>query len=1261
MKKLLIILFILSLCITFAEAQTKTEVGTTKIFTPTINANAYYLGGYPLYVRTNNVSLSTRLGVDAGYSETETGVRGNVFLGYRAGYTNLAGTYNYFIGASAGYNNISGYSNTAIGSWANSANTTGNHNISIGYYSNYSYTGSYGYAIGENAGYYGTGVRNTYLGNLVASSSGNTATDNTFIGYSSGLSSTTGGNNSFTGSNAGYSNTTGTNNSYYGSNSGYTGSTNSNNSFYGYQTGYNNIGTYNAFYGYRSGYQNSSGNYNVFYGSQTGYSNTSGSNNTFIGNDAGLVNTTGTDNTFTGFSAGKSNAGSYNSFYGSNAGVSNTSGANNSFYGQGSGYLNTTGIRNTFIGTSSGYTNSTATDNVIVGFTAGQSNNASYNTFVGAYSAFSSTSATNNTFIGWRSGYQNTTGGNNTYIGYRAGESNSTGSGNVCIGYYSGEWNTESNKLYITNNTLGSVALDTAGVLVYGDFAKRRFRINGTLVVNGSPITSGPWILTGTKLNYTIPVEEDNSFTVMDYANGTNVIKINSLARTLVFDDAGLNDYKIRIGSNTVTDSTVATWGYAKAHGGGGSSQWTTSGSGIYYNTNDKSVAIGTAAGFPAKLDVAIDGDNFVTSNGTITGRFINNHDAQNAGDTSVALSARVVKVGAVTDQKQIGIYSQVDPSVTQPYAGIFLGGRVGIGKLNPIKTLDVDGSVGATSYYLNGVNLAPKLFYQKSIDSTSNALVNSDTSVNLLTLNISNGKLGRTKSTRFQNALTNPITGNGAGASTYLATYTGTNAIQPNAGLTYDATTLTVGSTATGNNFVVNATEGSELAPALTTGNWTLGTGWQYLTSPDRIDKNIDGTGTVTTTAATFVTAGAKYAVTIVVSAISGSTATWTLGGVMGVTLSSATTYTEQIVASTTGKLIITPVATALRITISSISIKLVTQGTGDATIKGNLYASTIRAVGSTTDFFTLGKNGNLGILGAPSIGGYTVNLTGSFNASAGISGTSLTGTAASAINISSIAAAQTNGFRMYNSAAATNGAREQRPANINLIGNAYSTGASATKLNGAGIGFRPVEGSTTYGRLTFEGYYLDGSASTTEYAGITTNNGYFGLGVTTPMSKIHIDAGNAAASSIQLTAGTTTGQTATDGSKVTIESDATLTINQQEDKPVNITVNGVIVQSSYYKSMADSNGAEAAESIIDLATGKSGMGKIIIGDNQEYAYFRFTTAGVVTLETLVSANVTTTQTDAKLVIKDNGTNVRIVNELGSTLGATVIINYNN
>ncbi len=150
----------------------------------------------------------------------------------------------------------------------------------------------------------------------------------------------------------------------------------------------------------------------------------------------------------------------------------------------------------------------------------------------------------------------------------------------------------------------------------------------------------------------------------------------------------------------------------------------------------------------------------------------------------------------------------------------------------------------------------------------------------------------------------------------------------------------VTIGSTSEGHNLTINATEGAELSPALTgasTVNWTFaGTYTTPLNST--IEKAGDGTDTITPTAATTIVAGVTYKVVITTSACTVGGFSYTLGGVTGTSFSTATTVTDYITATTTGKLIITPTATSSRFVISSISFKALTDATGDLTVRGNL-----------------------------------------------------------------------------------------------------------------------------------------------------------------------------------------------------------------------------------------------------------------------------------------------------------------------------------
>jgi hypothetical protein len=157
---------------------------------------------------------------------------------------------------------------------------------------------------------------------------------------------------------------------------------------------------------------------------------------------------------------------------------------------------------------------------------------------------------------------------------------------------------------------------------------------------------------------------------------------------------------------------------------------------------------------------------------------------------------------------------------------------------------------------------------------------------------------------------------GNVLGSTTTPATF---DTLIANGAATFDSTTYF------NSNVVATQLLGTNLAPTLETPNWTLGTGWAYVTVPTKKLQATSATGTVTPTASTTIVAGTTYKITIVIDSILSSTATYTLGGVSGTPLTAAMTLIDYITASTTGQLIITPAA-SLNIVISSISIQSTT-----------------------------------------------------------------------------------------------------------------------------------------------------------------------------------------------------------------------------------------------------------------------------------------------------------------------------------------------
>jgi len=80
--------------------------------------------------------------------------------------------------------------------------------------------------------------------------------------------------------------------------------------------------------------------------------------------------------------------------------------------------------------------------------------------------------------------------------------------------------------------------------------------------------------------------------------------------------------------------------------------------------------------------------------------------------------------------------------------------------------------------------------------------------------------------------------------------------------------------------------------------------------------------------------------------------------------------------------------------------------------------------------------------------------------------------------------------------------------------------------------------------------------------------------------------------------------------------------------------------------------------DAYIDIQSATSGFGFVLAGNNEEYCNFVFATTGAV-LFLLSSTNATNADTDGKLCIFDNGTNVRIKNRLGSAKVLKVNIYY--
>jgi hypothetical protein len=342
-------------------------------------------------------------------------------------------------------------------------------------------------------------------------------------------------------------------------------------------------------------------------GYQAGNVNTV-SSSTGIGNKALYSNTTGYANTATGSNALYANTtGDYNTATGTNALDVNTTGSSNTAIGYQTLTANTTGSTNTAIGAS-----------VLIRNTTGY-----HNTGIGSGSLVYNTTGNYNSVVGTSALQDNSTGSNNIVSGSFAMRNNTTGSNNTALGYSALITNTTGSN----NTALGSSANVSSDALT-----------NATAIGHGALATASNQVVLGDA--------NVNSFFVKGAYAGTS-----SASPNLVVDASG------QIMRSTASAPI--------------SSQWTTTGSNIYYNSGN--VGIGTTAP-TQKLDV--NGDINIPTDGAL----------RSNGIWLIGKTANEIGIGAGTSAKDIKFYNGqgATPFLTMT------GGKVGIGTTTPTAQLDV-------------------------------------------------------------------------------------------------------------------------------------------------------------------------------------------------------------------------------------------------------------------------------------------------------------------------------------------------------------------------------------------------------------------------------------------------------------------------------------------------------------------------------------------------------------------------------------------
>jgi hypothetical protein len=166
----------------------------------------------------------------------------------------------------------------------------------------------------------------------------------------------------------------------------------------------------------------------------------------------------------------------------------------------------------------------------------------------------------------------------------------------------------------------------------------------------------------------------------------------------------------------------------------------------------------------------------------------------------------------------------------------------------------------------------------------------------------------------------------------------------------------LAIGSNVAGHNLSLYATLGTEKI-TWTDAGWDENAHMWTVAGTPVVITHVADTGhttALTSTLASSIVAGTTYKVVITYIQVAG-TCTYSLGGVTGYPLgTSATpvTITDYLTATSTVQMIITPTATS-NIVISSISVKALTDASGDLTVEGNLTAYSPVYLGDRTTIY--------------------------------------------------------------------------------------------------------------------------------------------------------------------------------------------------------------------------------------------------------------------------------------------------------------------
>jgi hypothetical protein len=562
-----------------------------------------------------NIAIGTNAMLGVSSTQANTGDR-NIAIGAAVLTNNTTGQRNSSVGDSSLATNSVGSFNTANGNRALIFNTSGSYNSAIGVDAlRNNTTASYGTAIGGQALYDSlTGDRNIAIG----WDSGRGITSgraNTIIGSVTGLAADLSNNIILA---DGDGNIRASHNAVSWS---FSGSISAPQGFTG------------SLFGTASWANNSETASFVLNAISSSYVSGSSAIITYL--------TSSTDALINGLTIGKGGGNLDNIAIGNGALVNNVSGNVNIAIGTQalSSSINSSVAGNIAIGYRSLY-NNISSNNVAVGFRSLEANTIGLrNVAVGVSALITNTSGSNNVAMGLQALLGSTTGNGNTAIGYRAGygtgvNSNTTGENNIFIGNISvGVSGSDSNRTWIGNTSTTSTWL--GGNLILGqtsDFGPR-LQVTGNVYITGSLIVSqgitgslfgtsswaisaswapsnggsSQWTSSGANIYYNtgnVSINKIDPTATLDIS-GSVIITGSLFAPSITGSLFGTSSWAISSSysissSNSISssysisssNSISSSWAISAswAPSNGGSSQWTSSGANIFYETGNVGV-----------------------------------------------------------------------------------------------------------------------------------------------------------------------------------------------------------------------------------------------------------------------------------------------------------------------------------------------------------------------------------------------------------------------------------------------------------------------------------------------------------------------------------------------------------------------------------------------------------------------------------------------------------------------------------------------